>query len=257
MKFNVSGNSEMETIILLHGGGLSDWSLKRQVDYLSKKYYVVTPIIDGHGEDSETIFKSIEDSADQLITFIDTHCNGRVFAICGLSLGAQIVMEVISKRKAITRHAVIESGLAIPIEKLTKMSLMAQKMTYGWIRWKWFAKMQARTLQIEDNLFDQYFEDSKKISKESLMNITYSNGNFHLNNRVKETKANVLIIVGSKEIQLMKKSARLLKETIAHSTLFIAEGMNHGEMSLVHTEKYLDLIEAFFQENVIFSQSIT
>ncbi|QTD41941.1 alpha/beta fold hydrolase [Sporosarcina sp. Te-1] len=247
MKFTVTGNPELETIILLHGGGLSDWSLHRQVDYLAKNYYVVAPIIDGHGEDGETTFKSIEDSANQLIDFIDTHRNGRVFAICGLSLGAQIVMEVLSKRRGITQHAVIESGLAIPIETLTKFSMLTQKMTYRWIQQKWFAKMQAKTLNIADHLFDKYFEDSQKISKQSLLNITYSNGNFQLSKRVQETEANVLIIVGSKEIKLMKESAHLLKKTIPHSTLYIAEGMNHGELSLVHTEEYLALIEAFFQ----------
>ncbi|MBB4826238.1 pimeloyl-ACP methyl ester carboxylesterase [Sporosarcina luteola] len=247
MKFTVSGNAELETIILLHGGGLADWSLQKQVDFLAKIYYVVTPIIDGHGEDGETTFKSIEDSANQLIHYIDTYCNGRVFAICGLSLGAQIVIEVLSRRKGITQHAVIESGLAIPIQTLTKFSMLTQKMTYHWIQQKWFAKMQAKTLHISDDLFDKYFEDSQKISKQSLLNITYSNGNFHLHKRVQETEANVLIIVGSKEIKLMKDSAHLLKETIPDSTLYIAEGMNHGELSLVHTKQYLALVEAFFQ----------
>ena len=248
MKFNVSGNSEWETIILLHGGGLSDWSLKRQVDYLSKNYYVVTPIIDGHGEDGETTFKSIEDSADQLINFIDMHCNGRVFAICGLSLGAQIVLEVLSKRKGIAQQAVIESGLAIPIRTMTKISMLMQKMTYRWIQQKWFAKLQAKTLKISDDLFDKYFEDSQKISKTSLLNITESNGNYQLKRMVKEIEAKVLIIVGAKEIKVMKESAQLIKNTIPHGTLYIAEGMNHGELSLVHTEEYLALIEAFFKE---------
>ncbi|MEH6942066.1 alpha/beta fold hydrolase, partial [Bacillus sp. JJ722] len=62
MIFKDTGNPESETIILLHGGGLSYWSLQHQISHFSQKFHVVTPIIDGHGEDGNTTFISIKDS---------------------------------------------------------------------------------------------------------------------------------------------------------------------------------------------------
>jgi len=68
MKFKEFGQSDLPTIILLHGGGLSWWSIKNVIDDLQQNYHVVTPIIDGHGDDGDTIFVSIEDSASKLNT---------------------------------------------------------------------------------------------------------------------------------------------------------------------------------------------
>jgi pimeloyl-ACP methyl ester carboxylesterase len=50
MIFEKFGDKNMPVIILLHGGGLSWWSWKYQIEAFQKYYYVVTPIIDGHGE---------------------------------------------------------------------------------------------------------------------------------------------------------------------------------------------------------------
>ncbi len=60
MLFTEKGDKSLPTIILLHGNGLSDWSWDRVVKELQEEYHIVTPIIDGHGEDFETEFTSIE-----------------------------------------------------------------------------------------------------------------------------------------------------------------------------------------------------
>ena len=116
MLFKEFGNKSLKTIILLHGGGLSWWGFQNVIEFLENDYYVVTPTIDGHGDDADTAFISIEDSAEKLIHYIDTECGGKVFALAGLSIGAQIVTEVLSQKGDIAEFAVIESALVIPIK---------------------------------------------------------------------------------------------------------------------------------------------
>ena len=58
MIFTEVGSRAHSTIILLHGGGLSDWSWKGVAEALVERYHVVTPVIDGHGEDGRTEFHS-------------------------------------------------------------------------------------------------------------------------------------------------------------------------------------------------------
>ncbi|HEX2985817.1 MAG TPA: hypothetical protein VHO71_03285 [Caproiciproducens sp.] len=71
-----TGSSEWPTIILVHGGGLSDWSWKSIAHLLNeKKYHVVTPVIDGHGDDGNEEFISIEDSAAKVIHYIQNEHN--------------------------------------------------------------------------------------------------------------------------------------------------------------------------------------
>lgn len=246
MIFKETHKKDLPTIILLHGGGLSNWSLQSIVDQLENDFHVVTPIIDGHGEDGEEEFISILDSATKLISYIDTQCNGKVFAVGGLSIGAQIVTEVLSQRENIAKYALIESALVYPIIGTTAMTIPAYKLCYGLIKKKWFSKMQAKTLCVSPDMFERYYQDSIKISRQSLINITLSNGNYDLKSSISNTKSKVLIIVGEKEIGLMKKSAQRLHDAIPGSKLYIAKKMKHGEISLMYPEKFVELIKSFF-----------
>lgn len=242
MQFKEFGSKGRDTIILLHGGGLSWWSLQKEVEILEKDYHVVAPIIDGHGEDGENTFLTIEDSAKKLIEYIDSNFGGKVLAIAGLSIGAQIVTEVQSVRDDITQYAIIESALVLPIKGTAAMA-STYNLFYGLIKQRWFSKMQSKTLAVPEEWFEKYYEDSLKISKQSLINITLSNGNYKLKATISDTKAKVLIIVGEKELSIMKKSANILHDSISGSELYIAQGLKHGELSIVYPQKYAEIIK--------------
>ncbi|MBU3155268.1 alpha/beta fold hydrolase [Clostridium estertheticum] len=249
MIFKEFGNKSMPVIIFLHGGGLSWWSWKPQIEVLQKKYYVVTPIIDGQGDAFDTPFVSIKKSGEQVIKYIKDNCNGKVFAICGLSIGAQITVEILSREKDITDNAVIESALVYPMKLACSLTVPMYNICYGLLKKRWFAKLQAKSLNVPDNLFETYYEESSKITKESLINITKSNGNYPMPLTLCNTKAKVLILVGEKELSIMKKSASLLHETINGSFLKVIGKSRHGEISLIYPEKYLDLLQQLFSSN--------
>lgn len=246
MIFKETSNQQLPTVILLHGGGLSFWSWQRVVEQLQFEFHVVTPILDGHGEDGEEAFISIEESAGKIIEYIDTNCNGKVFAIGGLSIGAQIIAEVLSRRASIAQYAILESALVYPVKGTAAMAIPTYKLFYGLVKKRWFAKMQAKSLCVPGDLFEQYYLDSLKISKQSLINITLSNGNYPFKESMANAKAKLLIIVGEKEIGIMRKSAQRLHEAVKGSKLYIAPAMRHGEMSLRYPEKYVALIRLFF-----------
>ncbi len=242
-EFNTDNN--LPIIIFLHGGGLSWWSYKKVAELLKDKYRIITPINDGHGEDSANTFISIEDSANKLVEYIDSHLNGRVYALGGLSIGAQIVTEILSQRSGIAKYAVIESALVYPV-KTAALTASVNKVFYGLIKKKWFSRMQAKALSLPDDMFENYYNDSIKMTKQSLINIALSNGNYNLKDSIYETQAKVLIIAGGKEISIMKKSAEKLSNVIPGSELNIAENLKHGELSLAHPKEYVEIIENFF-----------
>jgi pimeloyl-ACP methyl ester carboxylesterase len=67
-----------------------------------------------------------------------------------------------------------------------------------------------------------------------------------LRNEIVKTKSKVLIIVGEKELGIMKKSAKYLHEKISDSQLYVISQMGHGEISLVHPIEYVNIIKTFF-----------
>lgn len=247
MIFKEFGDKNKPVIVLVHGGGLSWWSWRYQIDTLTKEYCVVAPIIDGHGEEWRTTFISIQDSASKIIKYIKENFDRRVFALCGLSIGAQIVVEVLAHEPGIAENAVIESALVCPMKMTVAMTAPMYALCYDMIKKRWFAKLQAKTLNVPEDLFEKYYEDSSRMTKETLINFTKSNGYYSVPSTLCSTSAKVLILVGEKELSVMKKSAAILHSSIKGSTLRVIEKARHGEISLIYPERYVDLLRSFFQ----------
>ena len=110
------GKQNQDTVLLLHGGGLSWWNYREVAKFL-EDYHVILPILDGHA-DSDAPFTTIEDNATRIIDFIDRHLDGKVTVLGGLSLGGQVALEMLAQRPNICQYALIESALVKPM-KLT------------------------------------------------------------------------------------------------------------------------------------------
>ena len=145
MEYREYGRAGKEVILLLHGGGLSWWNYMDAAKRLSVDYQVVLPILDGHAG-SSTDFTSIEENASKLIAFIDERFGGSVLCIGGLSLGGQVLLEMLAQRRNICRFALIESALVIPSRFTHAMIRPAFGSCYGLIRRRWFARLQFRSL---------------------------------------------------------------------------------------------------------------
>ena len=162
------GQHNPNVIMLLHGGGLSWWNYREVAQKLAGQYHVVLPVLDGHA-DSGAPFTTIEDNAARLISYIDTHFGGQVLAIGGLSLGGQIAVEMLSQRSDICQYALLESALVKPMKLTHGLIEPTFGMSYGLIKQKWFAKMQADYLGIPKELFDDYYRDTCSISKADMI----------------------------------------------------------------------------------------
>ena len=242
MRYVEYGNQNPETVILLHGGGLSWWNYRDVAQLLSDRFHVVLPILDGHA-DSDAPFTSIEENAARIIAHIDEHFGGNVLAVGGLSLGAQIAVEMLTQRPDICRFALIESALVKPMKLTHALIKPTFGMSYGLIKQKWFAKMQAAYLGIPQKLFDDYYRDTCKISKEDMIAFLESNSAYSIKPALGNTKAKVHIVFGSKEQSSIRTSGRLLNCMIPDSTLESLPGYNHGDLSLNHPQTYVKMID--------------
>ena len=173
------GKQNSDIIILLHGGGLSWWNYRAEAELLSDRYHVVLPILDGHA-DSDADFVSIEKNADRIISFIDKEYSSSILLIGGLSLGAQVLVEMLAQRRDICQYAIIESASVIPSRITNALIGPAFASSYGLIRRKWFAKMQFQYLRIRDELFEDYYKDTAKITKGNMIAFLKANTAYEL-----------------------------------------------------------------------------
>jgi len=235
------GKTNKDTIILLHGGGLSWWNYEEVSELLKDEYHIILPILDGHAGSSND-FTTIEDNADEIIKYIDDNYKGNVKLIGGLSLGGQVLLDILSKRDNICEYAIIESALVYPMKLTNKFIAPSIKMSYSLISKKWFSKLQFKSLRIKENLFDKYYSDSSKISLSNMIAFLKSNSNYCKEN-LHNIKTKSLVLVGSKEKFIMIKSAKKIHNELVNSELEILNGYYHGDLSINHAEEYVSKVK--------------
>ena len=239
MKIVEYGKENSQVIILLHGGGLSWWNYKEAAEILADRFHIVMPILNGHSG-SDAPFTSIENNASDIISYIDKNFGGHVLLIGGLSLGGQVLVEILSQRADICKYAMIESALVMPIRMTAALIKPVYNICYPLIKKRWFAKLQFRALHIKSELFEVYYRDTANISKKDMIAFLKANSNYCIKDTLADCKAKALIVVGSREQAVMKKSAKLIADTLPTATLELMQNYYHGDLSVNHSVEYAE-----------------
>ena len=242
------GKQNRDTVFLLHGGGLSWWNYREVATLLEKDYHVMLPVLDGHA-DSDVTFTTIEDNAARLISYIDINFGGQVAILGGLSLGGQITLEILRQRPDICRYALIESALVKPSKLTAALIDPTFGMSYGLIKQRWFAKMQADYLGIPKELFEDYYRDTCAITKADMIAFLKANCTYKIKAGLAETTAKVKIVAGSREQNNILNSAKLIYQAIPGSQLEILPGLRHGDLSINHPERYVQMLKEWREHN--------
>ena len=237
MRFIEYGKENKDVIILLHGGGMSWWNYREAAELLQDKFRVILPILDGHtGSDAD--FTTIEDNAERIISFIGENFGGSVLLLGGLSLGGQILLEILSRKSDICKFAIIESALVLPSNLTHSMIAPAFGSCYGLIKYRWFSKLQFDSYHLKPELFEDYYKDTCGISKENMISFLQANALYSAKDTLAKFEAKACVFVGAKENSAMRKSARIINESFKNSELQILPKAYHGQFSMNNADDY-------------------
>ena len=238
MRIREYGKKHKDTIMLIHGGGLSWWNYREAAKLLEGEYHIVLPILDGHSG-SDRPFTTIEENASEIISFIDEQLDGSALLIGGLSLGAQVLLEMLSQRRNLCSHALVESASVVPSKLTNVLIAPAFGSSYGLIKNRCFANLQFRSLHMRSDLFEDYYRDTCRITKSDMIAFLKANTSYEPRQALHNSQAKTRIVVGRKEQRSILQSARLLNGILPGSVLEIKEGLYHGEYSLNYPEQYV------------------
>ena len=253
MIFHEFGDKDLPSILLIHGGGSSWWNYLRQARIISKKYRVILPTLNGHGEEYQLDYVSTEDSALEILDYIKANCGGKLFAIGGVSLGGQIAMELLSLDSEIAEKAIIDGSLCIPQPRLTKISIFLVSLFGKMMFSKFSCKLQLsmmKKLAYPEEIKAYYLEDLPRTPVKTMVTIykTYM-GRYKLKGMISASKAQVLYIYGEKELNCVKASAKLFQQLHPNTILYEAKGYNHGYLSAYLPQEWIDLVVPFLENN--------
>ncbi len=246
MNYKEYGKQNSDVIVFLHGGGLSWWNYREEAEMLQNDFRIIIPLLDGHAG-SDRDFTTIESNAAEIIAFIDEEFGGSVLLMGGLSLGGQILLEILAQRGNICWYAIIESALVVPSKFTYSMIKPVFGSCYGLIHHKWFSKLQFKSLRIKTNLFDDYFRDTCSITKQNMIAFLQANSLYHIKETMEKCTAKTSVFVGEKENKAMHFSARKIHENLCGSSLKVLIQMYHGEFSINNANKYVSEIYAMIK----------
>ncbi|CAM3408889.1 MULTISPECIES: alpha/beta fold hydrolase [Saccharibacillus] len=233
-------------LLFVHGGGVGGWMWDRQVEHFRHAHCLVPEWSeqDGTGEDERF---TIEKSAEALIRLAERKSAGRPIVAVGFSLGAQIVMQMMSDRPDLLSGAMLGSGSIYPASLARPLAGPLISLFYPLMRSRKFAALQARSLYVPGEQFDMYYAHSLGISRAGLIRTVRESLGYRLPAGFAYSTARLLVTVGEEESGSMRRSARDLAQMRAGSELVVRPGIGHG-FSLAQPEAFNALLARWLEE---------
>ena len=97
------------------------------IEYFKNDYYVVVPELDGHTEDKASRFISVEEEAAEIIRYLKENLDGKIYMLCGLSMGGRVAATV-AKDKNLSIEKLVLDGA--PLKKLPGILIGIMKKSY-------------------------------------------------------------------------------------------------------------------------------
>ena len=108
MQFKTYVQKNKPVYMYIHGECLSAFSFQEEIRELKKDYTLIVPVLDGHGSEAQKPFISIQQCAEELLTYLQEFYNGHIQVLSGFSLGAQIAVSMLSMKPDLCEYAMIE-----------------------------------------------------------------------------------------------------------------------------------------------------
>ncbi len=253
MYYKEFGIEHERMMVYIHGGGVSGWMWDKQVDYFSQNFHCLVLDLPEHGysRKDEQIF-SIDYAAEQIIKLIEEKREGKSVVAIGFSLGSQVLLSMLSKKKDLIDFAMINSALVKPIpfaNILNKIMTMALPL----VKNKTFSKVQAKQLYIGEEYFNLYYQESLQINKDAFLRVMNENSSFKIPKTFREYPHNILVTVGEKEKKIMKDSMKEIMANNPNCQGVIIPKIGHG-IPLADPKLFNKMLEEWLDSNLIIGE---
>jgi len=246
LSYREYGDKNAPLMVFLHGGGVSSWMWDKQIQYFSN-YHCITIDLPEQGASRNTENFSIQLSAEKVNRLIEKIADGKKIIVIGFSLGAQVTIQMLSKNSNLINYAIVNSALVRPNSFIRKMIKPSIKLFFPLVKNKTFSKLQAKTLYIDEEFLETYYDESSQMKSATLIRILEENMSFKIPNGFNNAESDILVTVGEKEKAIMKKSARDIVASNSNCTGIIIPNVGHG-ISLMNPNFFNQMIENWIQD---------
>lgn len=234
MIFKEFGQINKPTILLIPGEIYSWQAYMPHIQNLEKNYHILIPKILRKDTEDNYHFESISNSSQAILDYLDKYKIEKPFCLIGYSLGAQIILDLLTKRKDLATYALIESPFFNNRNNINKKK---NRQLYN--------KIIKERLDLDPaypyiNLASPRQDHKNK--KHILEEIT----NYKIDPKIADTNTKILLINYKDSPEILKDNSKFLHNLITKSKLVTIDiERKTGFFILLHHDRFLNLFLRF------------
>lgn len=190
-------------------------------------FHVLVVDLPEHGESRGEGPFSIARSATMLAELLRDRAHDGRAAVVGLSLGAQVALQLTSDAPAQVERLFATGTLVRPIFGASAASWMARAY-WPFKDAPWLVRMNMRSLGVPEEYFDLFAAETKAMTIEALLRISEENVRFRVPSALGAANVPATIVVGAKEPSVMRASAEDIRSAMPSARAYCARGQVHN-----------------------------
>ena len=230
------------------------WAFADTITQLSRKWRVFQVIYDGHQPEYPGDFTSVEQTVDEVISYLENHGISRLDGAYGCSMGGACLTRMLALGEMPIGRAIIDGGIT-PYQ----LPCLARKLLL--VRDVLSFKMAANSRKVLEaafppERFTSAGHDPKKeydameaylktFSDRTIRNIFWSTNNYGLPKCPAKIGTKIAYWYGDDEKKDRRRDIRFIKQYFPQTRIHGIPKMAHAELVMVHPEKFCRYAEKF------------
>jgi pimeloyl-ACP methyl ester carboxylesterase len=246
MVFDTYGSSALPSLLLLHGMANTAQSCYGRVVPHFEKFHVILCQLDGHMDEEDGLFISIEDCCEKIERYISENLGGKLYGLSGFSMGATIAVELMARHRISMEKVVLDAAWCVELGPLTPIYTNIFCWALGRIK----AGKTIPDFLIERSMgkgnagiVDTFY---KNIALQSIRNACRDVYGYKISNELSQFRGAVAFWHGSNE-PYPRKTAKLLKNYLPQMQVEVFPGLGHGQFLRQKPEEYAQKLNEFLE----------
>ncbi len=245
MNFLLCGSRSAPTVLLIHGmASTAKLCYGELARLLGKRYRIIMACLDGHDPYSFSEFKSIEKCCEGIESYIRKRFDGKVFAVSGVMLGADIALELLARGNISFEKLHLDTPCCagFGITKPVYSALFGKGISY-------MGKGHRLPEIALDKAFGKGTRDCCRLiyggmTEESVKNVCSEFFGYKLPKDMKSFEGSAAVWCGSTE-KKPQASAHLLEKYMPELGVRVFKDLGHGELLREHCRGYARELQKF------------
>jgi pimeloyl-ACP methyl ester carboxylesterase len=229
LHFNESGKRNAQSILFIHGAGITDWMWKPQTDYFSD-WDCILPHLPDHGLSVNLQLTNQQECAEMLLELIHKRANGGKAHVVGHSLGGQLAILMAAMEPKGIQHTVACSA---NYKRMLLMDVMAKpvfyKLSITMMKSERILDAQVKQFGLTDPEMIAGAKRDWKLLTADRLEREYEVGYYQaaLPEGLEKCTVPTLILAGKKEPGIVHDSARLASSALPNAKAFLVKDADH------------------------------